>query len=63
MSRVIEVTISPQGETTIQTKGYVGGDCLQASKFLEQALGVVASERKTAEFYQTINEQRQETKA
>ena len=53
MSRVIEVTVSPQGAVTVQTKGYAGGDCLQASKYLEQALGVVADERKTAEFYQT----------
>ena len=29
-----------------------GADCLQASKFLEQALGAVAGERKTAEFFQ-----------
>jgi hypothetical protein len=34
MARVIEVTVSPTGETTIQTKGYTGADCLQASKFL-----------------------------
>lgn len=53
MSRLIEVTVSPQGEVAVQTKGYVGGDCLLASKFLEQALGVVADDRKTAEFYQT----------
>ena len=52
MPRVIEVVVSPQGETTVQTKGYAGADCLQASKFLEQALGVVAADRKTAEFYQ-----------
>ena len=51
MNRVIEVTVSPKGETSIQTKGYVGSDCLQASKFLEQALGVVAKEAKTGEFY------------
>ena len=43
MSRVIEVIVSPQGETTVQTKGYTGGDCLQASKFLEQALGVATT--------------------
>jgi Protein of unknown function (DUF2997) len=55
MSRVIEVLVSPQGETTVQTKGYVGGDCLQASKFLEQALGAAIADRKTAEFFQ-INE-------
>ena len=37
----------------MQTKGYAGSDCIQASKFIEQALGDVASERRTAEFYQT----------
>ena len=52
MPRIIEVTVSPRGEATVQTKGYAGADCLQASKFLEQALGVVATETKTAEFYQ-----------
>ena len=53
MARLIEVTVSPQGETTIQTKGYAGAECLQASRFLEQALGVAASDSKTSEFYQT----------
>lgn len=58
MSRVIEVVVSPQGETTVQTKGYSGNDCLQASKFLEQALGIVSADHKTAEFYQaTATEQ------
>jgi hypothetical protein len=52
MPRIIEVTVSPRGEVTVQTKGYAGADCLQASKFLEQALGVTAAESKTAEFYQ-----------
>lgn len=52
MARVIEVIVSPSGETTVQTKGYVGADCLQASKFLEQALGRITSEHKTTEFYQ-----------
>jgi len=52
MTRMIEVTVSPRGETSIQTRGYAGGDCLQASRFLEQALGVPLAEAKTAEFYQ-----------
>jgi hypothetical protein len=63
MSRVIEVLVSPQGEATVQTKGYAGPDCLQASRFLEQALGVVTADRKTAEFHQAPAEQRQETQA
>jgi hypothetical protein len=50
-TRIIEVTVSPTGETTVQTKGYAGGDCIQASRFLEQALGVIAREAKTADFY------------
>jgi hypothetical protein len=53
MPRVIEVIVSPKGETTLQTKGYGGADCQQASRFLEEALGLVAAERKSAEYYQT----------
>ena len=52
MARLIEVTVSPAGETTVQTRGYAGADCLLASRFLEQALGVVTAERKTQEYYQ-----------
>ena len=51
--QVIEVTVSPTGETTIQTKGYAGSDCLRASKFLEQSLGKTVSDQRTAEFYQS----------
>jgi hypothetical protein len=50
--RIIEVVVSPKGETTVQTRGYSGADCLQASKWLEQALGITTNENKTAEFYQ-----------
>ena len=50
--RIIEVTVSPKGEVTLQTKGYSGSDCLRASRFLEQALGVTTQEQKTAEFHQ-----------
>jgi hypothetical protein len=54
MPRIIEVVVSPAGEATVQTKGYAGADCLQASKFLEHALGTVAAEQKTAEFHQAV---------
>ncbi len=58
MPRIIEVIVSPQGEATVQTKGYAGSDCLQASRFLEQALGVVTAEHKTSEFYQPVSTER-----
>ena len=51
MSRAIEIIVSPTGETTIQTKGYAGAECLQATRLLEQALGVTATDHKTADFY------------
>lgn len=51
MARVIEVTVSPAGETSVQTKGYVGGECRQASQWLEQSLGPVTADRPTAEMY------------
>jgi len=53
MARIIEVVVSPTGETTVQTKGYAGADCLRASRFLEQALGVTTLDSKTAEFFET----------
>ena len=59
MSRVIEVIVSPKGEVTIQTRGYAGSDCVQASKFLEQALGVTTADHKTADYYQTQTAQQQ----
>lgn len=54
MFRTIELTVSPSGETTVQTKGYTGGECLQASRFLEDALGIATAERKTAEYYGAV---------
>ena len=59
MPRIIEVVVSPTGETSLQTKGYVGGECLQASRWLEEALGLVAGEQKTPEFYQSQSTEQQ----
>jgi hypothetical protein len=52
MMQIIEVIVSPQGETRVETKGFVGSSCRQASQFLEEALGAMVSEKLTAEFYQ-----------
>ena len=51
MTRIIEVMISPTGETKIETKGFSGSSCQAASQSLEQALGVRQAERLTAEFH------------
>jgi hypothetical protein len=58
MPRVIEVIVSKDGQTTVQTKGYSGSTCTAASKWLEQALGITTDDRRTNEFYEAVtNEQ------
>jgi hypothetical protein len=52
-NQVIEVIVLPNGETKLETRGFVGSSCKQASQFLEQALGMRVQEQPTAEFYQT----------
>lgn len=49
--QTIEITVSPNGQTTIQTKGFTGTSCQNASRFLEQALGTRQADERTAEFY------------
>jgi hypothetical protein len=50
--KIIEVIVSPTGETKAETKGFTGSSCRDASRFLEQALGQPTSEQLTAEFHQ-----------
>ena len=50
--KTIEITISPTGQSTIQTKGFSGSSCRDASRFIEQALGQQVREQLTAEFHQ-----------
>ena len=52
-NKTIEIVVTPQGTATVTTKGFSGASCREASKFLEQALGQVATERLTAEFHAT----------
>lgn len=49
--KIIEVIVLPNGETKAETKGFAGGTCRDASRFLEQALGQQMSEQLTAEFH------------
>jgi len=53
IAKTIEIVVSPEGRTRLQTSGFRGSSCRDASRFLEEALGRTAAERLTAEFYQT----------
>ena len=53
MKKIIRLIVSPTGETKIETRGFSGGECREASRFIDQALGQPVSEQLTAEFYQS----------
>jgi len=53
MTKTIEIIIAPTGETRVETKGFVGPECREASRFIEQALGQLTEEHLTSEFYAT----------
>jgi Protein of unknown function (DUF2997) len=59
MTRIIEIIVSPSGQTKIETKGFTGSSCRDASRFLEEVLGVKTEDRLTAEFYTQPAEGRQ----
>ncbi len=50
--KTIEITVSPKGETHVETRGFAGSECREASRFVEQALGQRTAETLTAEFHQ-----------
>lgn len=59
VSKMIEVTISPTGEIKLEAVGYSGAECEQATRALEEALGIESGKRTVKpERYQ----QTQETK-
>jgi len=62
MNKIIEIIVSPKGEASVETKGFAGGECRQASKFVEEALGKRGQERMTPEFYcgQAVHERNQQ---
>ena len=49
--KTIEITVDPKGSTKVETKGFTGGECRDASRFVEQALGVRTAETLTAAYY------------
>jgi hypothetical protein len=57
--KTIEIVVNPQGETRLETKGFAGASCQEASRFLEMALGETLSDRATAERHQGLEEQAQ----
>lgn len=50
--KTIEITVAPNGQTSVATKGFAGSECRDASRFIEEALGQRLNEQLTPEFHQ-----------
>lgn len=50
----INIVLTPDGKVEVSAEGYKGDTCAQATRFLEEALGLNTDNRKkTAEWFQT----------
>ena len=47
----IEITVSPEGATSIKTTGFTGSSCKDATRDLERALGVSSRESLLPEYF------------
>jgi hypothetical protein len=57
MSKTIEIIIAPNGQSRVETNGFVGSECRDASRFIERALGQRTDEILKAEFHQSAEHQ------
>ena len=60
MTKTIEVIIAPDGAIQIDAIGFKGADCEHATKFLEEALGVVQHKQKKPEYHQRTKSKHQQ---
>lgn len=51
MKPTIEIIVSPNGEIQIDALGFKGADCEQATRYLEEALGVVDTRVKKPHYH------------
>ncbi len=57
--KTIEIIVAANGQTQVETKGFTGSECREASRFIEQALGLQTGEIIKAEFHQSASAQQQ----
>lgn len=50
--KTIEIIVAADGSSVVETNGFVGSECQQASRFVEVAIGERVDERLKPEFHQ-----------
>ena len=58
-SKTTEIIIAPNGQSKVETKGFTGSECRDASRFVELAIGQQTNEILKSEFHQTATTQQQ----
>ena len=58
----IDITIAVDGSSQVETRGFAGSECRDASRFLEGALGHVQAEHLTADFYRQASIETQQNR-
>ena len=49
--KLIKVKVGPQGKIQVEAEGFTGGECLEATRAIEEALGLVKERELKGEFY------------
>ena len=57
--KIIEIIIAQNGQSRVETKGFTGAECRDASRFIEQAIGQQTNEVLKSEFHQAATAQQQ----
>lgn len=60
MKKTIEIMVGTSGEIQINALHFQGSDCEKATRYLEEALGVVARREKKPEFSRNVHVQPQQ---
>ncbi len=59
--KTIEIIIDAKGQARLETKGYSGDSCRDASRFIENALGQSLRDQPTTESHQLSTERARNT--
>ncbi len=51
MTKKIEITVRPDGSTSIKTQGFTGSSCRDATRDMEKALGLAGREHLLPEYF------------
>jgi hypothetical protein len=60
MKGSIEITVTPEGDIAIEGVGFKGADCEHATRYMEEALGVVEQRSRKPEYHQRARQQHQQ---